>query len=178
MPLIPETYLVPTPSTDGISYTIPSPHVPNASIQIILPSPSSSADMEDLDSFEVLLKQYQSLAKDSTALEGVIVPPLGGTTVSGAGIGETKTAQGTQRAPDDMRGKVVLINEETGEVVGELDQTLDVEEDKRLASGNQDRPVVLDFGDVVEGYAPRVKVQTIKEEDMDDWLLRGAHNIR
>lgn len=178
MPLIPETYLVPTASSEGISYTIPSPHVPNASVQIILPSPASSADMEDLDSFEVLLKQYQSLAKDSTALSGVVVPPLGGTTVSGAGIGDTKSAQGSTNAPEDMRGKVVLINEETGEVVGELDQTLDVEEDKKLGSGDQARPVVLDFGNVVEGYAPKVTVQTIKEEDMDDWLLRGAHNIR
>ena len=70
------------------------------------------------------------------------------------------------------------MNEDTGEIVGELDQEVDVEADKRLAGDDKNRPVVLDFGNVVEGYAPTVKVQRIQQEDMDDWLLKGAHHIR
>ena len=167
MPLVPETYLTPSSSSEGITYEIPSPHVPDASLHVVLPSPGSSADMEDLDSFEVLLKQYGSLAKDSSALKNVVVPPLG----------SAKPGQ-QALAPENMRGKVVIMNEDTGEIVGELDQEVDVEADKRLAGDDKNRPVVLDFGNVVEGYAPTVKVQRIQQEDMDDWLLKGAHHIR
>jgi len=123
--------------------------------------------MEDLDSFEVLLKQYGSLAKDSSALKGIVVPPLG----------SAKPGQ-QDLAPENMRGKVVLMNEETGEVVGELDQDIDIEADKRLAGEDKNRPDVLDFGNVVEGNAPKVKVQRIQQEDMDDGLLKGAQHKR
>ena len=172
IPLVPETYLVPSTTSEGITYQIPSPHVPNASLQVILPSPGSSADLEDLDSFEVLLKQYGSLAKDSSALKNVVVPPLGSVQSAPPGQGQQALA------PENMRGKVVIMNEETGEIVGELDQDIDVEADKRLAGDDKNRPVVLDFGNVVEGYAPKVTVQRIQQEDMDDWLLKGAHHIR
>jgi hypothetical protein len=168
MPLIPETYLVPSLSTDsGIVYAIPSPHVPGASLELGLPKPASSADMEDVDSFEVLLRQYKSLGAEATALANVTVPPLGG-----------EKAASPAPAPENMRGKVVLVNEDTGEVVGELDQDINVEDEKKLAGDAKNRPVVLDFGNVVEGYAPKVQVQRIREEDMDDWMLRGAHTIR
>ena len=165
MPLIPETYLIPSAASDSISYTIPSPHVPNAFLLIELPKPATAADMEDLDSFEVLLRQYKSLGAEASALSGITVPRLGANTPS-------------TPAPENMRGKVVLVNEDTGEVVGELDQSIDVDEDKRVAGDDKNRPVVLDFGNVVEGYAPKVQIQTVAEEDMDDWVLRGAHHIR
>lgn len=168
MPLVPETYLVPSPSnSNAITYTIPSPDVPQASVELCLPSPTTSADMEDLDSFEVLLRQYKSLGAETTALSNVTVPPVGAAKPSSPAP-----------LPEEMRGKVVLINEDTGEVVGELDQTIDVEDEKKLAGDAKNRPVVLDFGNVVEGYAPKVTVQRIREEDMDDWMLKGAHTIR
>jgi spartin len=47
MPLIPETYLIPSAASDSISYTIPSPHVPNAFLLIELPKPATAADMEE-----------------------------------------------------------------------------------------------------------------------------------
>lgn len=173
MPIVPETYLVPSPSSStGITYTIPSPNVPNASLELCLPVPGSSADIEDLDSFEVLLRQYKSLAADSTALANVTVPSFQDRKT------DTTGSTAPTPLPEDMRGKLVLINEETGEVVGELDQKVDVENENKLAGDAKNRPVVLDFGNVVEGYAPKVTVQRIQQEDMDDWMLKGAHTIR
>ena len=72
----------------------------------------------------------------------------------------------------------MLVNEENGEVVGELDQEFDVEEDKKLAQENRNKPVMLDFGDVVNGFSPSVKIQTVPQDELDDWMLKGAHNIR
>lgn len=81
-------------------------------------------------------------------------------------------------ASQDMRGRLVLINEDSGEVVGELDQKLDIQEDKRIAQGDKDKPVMLDFGGEVDGYAPQVIVKTVPQEEMDDWILKGAHYMR
>ena len=161
MPLIPGQNLVPQVSSDGLVYTITSPHVKNAHVEIGLPSPCSTADLEDLDSFEVLLRQYTCL--ESTALANVVVPPLG-----------------SSRPPmsEELRGRLLLVNEENGEVMGELDHQLDVEEAGKLVLDDKNRPVVFDFGNVVDGYAPKVVVQSVPEDEMGDWMLKSAHHIR
>lgn len=157
MPLIPTQACTPSLNTlEGVSYTFASQTIPDAQIILTLPLPGSTAELEDLDSFEVLLRQYGNLGAEATGLEGVTAPKLN----------------------EEMKGKLVLVNEESGEVVGELDQTLDVVEDKKVGQGSKDKPVILDFGDVVDGYAPKVVVQTVPESEMDDWLLKGAHYLR
>lgn len=157
MPLIPTQRCTPELNTlEGVSYAFESQTIPNASIVLTLPIPASTAELEDLDSLEVLLRQYGCLGAEDTGLQGVEAPQLN----------------------EDMRGKLVLVNEESGEMVGELDQTLLVQEDKKVGMGNSNRPVVLDFGDVVEGYAHGVVVQTVPENEMDDWLLKSAHYLR
>jgi hypothetical protein len=161
MPLLPTQLAHPSRIPDGISYAFDSQTIPEAKISVVLPLPASTADLEDLDSLEILLRQYGSLLPNSTALEGLTAPPLGSAT-----------------AQKDLRGRIVLVDEENGEVVGELDQQLDLEEDKRVAAGGNDQPVMLDFGELVDGYAPKVVVQTVPEEEMDDWILKGAHYMR
>ncbi len=156
MPLIPEQELKPQPSAEGITYSAESPNLSKASLLVVLPTPSSSADMEDLESFEVLLRQYKSLGPEETALANVSPPPLG----------------------EEPRGRFMLVNEENGEVVGELDQNFDVEEDRKLAAEDRNKPVMLNFGELVDGFSPVVKVQTVPQDELDDWMLKGAHNIR
>ncbi|EIW70363.1 hypothetical protein TREMEDRAFT_68017 [Tremella mesenterica DSM 1558] len=198
MPLIPSSPILPSSNVEGIAYILSSQHIPDAALHLIFSSPRSIAEYEDLDSFEILLRQYGSLGEKATALEGVQVGPAGSTSnnlgITGTGsVGlktqgkdednseglRRRTGKGTQgELMDlDMRGKVVLVNEETGEVVGELDHRLDVQEGQGVASGGKDKPVMLDFGDVLDEYAPKVVVQTVPQEEMDDWMLRGAHNI-
>ena len=119
--------------------------------------------MEDLESFEVLLRQYKCLGAEATALSGIDTP-LGG-------------ANAPPMA-DELRGRLMLINEDNGEVVGELDQSLDADDDKMLADQDRNKPVMVDFGNVVDGYAPVVKVQTVPQDELDDWMLLGAHKFR
>jgi spartin len=166
-PLIPTQHWALLPkSLEGISYSFPSQTVPTARIVVTFPLPGSTAELEDLDSLEVLLRQYGCLGAEITALTDIEAPHMGLGT-NGAGP-----------APEDMRGRLVLINEDSGEVVGELDQRLDVVEDKMIAQGSSDKPVMLDFGGQVDGYAPQVVVKTVPEAEMDDWILKGAHYMR
>ena len=156
---------------EGVQYTIPSLKNKSMSLNLMLPKPSSSADLEDLESFEVLLRQYKCLAAEATALEGVEAIPLG----------SSKGSDGTASPvplPQDVRGKLVLVNEDNGEIIGEMDQEMNVEEGQKIAGTDKNRPVVLDFGGEIEGYNHMVTVKTVDEADMDDWMLRGAHNIR
>jgi spartin len=163
MPLMPEQYLYPSEDVSrAITYSLASPTVQNASLQLTLPLPASAADMEDLDSFEVLLRQYGALKPDDTALTNVTAKPLG---TSNAPL------------PEDMRGKVVLINQDNGEVVGELSESIDVETDGKVLNDNKNKPVILDFGNEIAGYAPKVKIQTVPEDELDDWMLKSAHTL-
>ncbi|WVF71404.1 hypothetical protein IAT40_006208 [Kwoniella sp. CBS 6097] len=203
MPLIPTQLLRPSSDTsisstaspgagagkdkEGVAYTAESPHIPGASVLLNLPVPRSQADLEDLDSFEILLRQYGSLGAESTALanfnpasfQTASASPSTSSTarvpaVSGSGTGTASPPL----APEELRGQIVLINEDNGEVVGQFDQRIDMEEDAKLAGEDKNKPVVLDFGHLREGQdALKVKVKAVPEEDLDDWLLRGAHNI-
>lgn len=60
-----------------------------------------------------------------------------------------------------------------------MDQQLELQEDSKIAQESKLNPVILDFGQFREGQeALRVKVKTIPEKDLDDWLLRGANSLR
>ncbi|WWD17229.1 hypothetical protein CI109_101667 [Kwoniella shandongensis] len=171
MALVPGEMLQPQQvDKDGISYIVPSPQVPNASLLITLPLPNSLADMENLESLEVLLRQYRCIGAEVTALTNVAAPSK---SASGA------PASSPPLAPEELRGKLVIINEDNGEIIGEMDQTLDLEEDRKLAGTDKNKPVMLDFGSSVDGSdCLTVKVKTIPQAELaDDALLRGAHNI-
>ncbi|WRT66443.1 uncharacterized protein IL334_003400 [Kwoniella shivajii] len=167
MPIVPNQEMKPTQDKDGLTYSVPSPHIPNAFVYLTLPLPASQADMEDLESFEVLLRQYRALGAESTALAKITAP-----------IQTSAFNTSTALAPEELRGRIVLINEDNGEMVGQLDQTFDVEEDRKLAGEDKNKPVMLDFGHLREGQEVlRVKVKSVPEEYLDDWLLLGAHRV-
>lgn len=148
--------------------------------------PSSQEDVEDYETFEILLKQYGCLPSSqvSRAINGaaaIVAPPLPTASAPGSG---TSTPQGTQ---DQKGGRFVLVDEGTGQVIGELDQRIDVEVGKGVNAGSSasatgdhkvNDPVMVDFGVLDEGWAQKVTVQTIDEQDMNDWMLKGAHYIR
>ncbi|ORX35813.1 hypothetical protein BD324DRAFT_631808 [Kockovaella imperatae] len=170
--LIPKQHLQPLPQpVEGVQYHIPSEKRKDMYLNLMLPKPSSSADLEDLESFEVLLRQYECLGEKATALDGVEAKPLGSSTFSGI------NASSSEPLPEAVRGKLLLVNEDNGEIIGEMDQEMTAEEGANIAATDKSRPVVLDFGGDIQGYSHSVKVKTFKEEDMDDWMLRGAHNL-
>lgn len=174
-------------------FSIPSG---GTSVQLYLPVAASQEDKEDQETLEILLKQYGCLPSSQVSREikgsAAIVgggssvgkaPPQYGSSAPGSG---TTTPTLRRRTTDG--GRFVLVDEDTGQVIGELDNKLDVEVGQGVDAGpvpagqagdhKQNQPVVVDFGVLDEGWAQKVSVQTIEERDMDDWMLKGAHYIR
>jgi spartin len=79
---------------------------------------------------------------------------------------------------EDLRGRFVLMNEEDGEIVGTLDSSVKVHEDRSLAEKGHERdPVVVELpegADTVDGLRDEeVLVRTIPPEERD-WILKVA----
>jgi hypothetical protein len=161
LPLIPSQQMHISRTAGEIGYSIPSNELEGASLLLRFPAPKDGVEIEEIQSLEGLLYQYGCLDRDVSALGGI---------------------PGTEPAdqPADMRGKLVLINEDSGQVLGEIDQSLDIEEDGKVGEdGREKQPVVLDFGAVVHGQmAGEVVVKTVPEDELDDWMLKGAHYLR
>lgn len=177
-------------------FTIPSG---GTVVQLYLPGASSLEDKEDQETLEILLKQYGCLPSSQVSREikgsAAIV---GGGSGDGSIVGKqppqyssapsSGTATPRTRTQPAQGGRFVLVDEDTGQVIGELDNKIDVEVGQGVNAGGapagqpgdhkQNQPVVVDFGVLDEGWAQKVTVQSIEERDMDDWMLKGAHYIR
>lgn len=106
---------------------------------------------EDLDTFDSILAQY-------TEFQG---PQPRVASLSGS------------EKPKDLWGHVVLVDEDNGEVVGELDNKLVIQEDPTLNDkGRENEPVVIEIPEGQDGVrAAFVRAIPPGEQDM---LMRGA----
>ncbi|KAJ9124208.1 hypothetical protein QFC22_001006 [Naganishia vaughanmartiniae] len=215
LPLLPTHKISKSTAANGaIVFTIPSPHSPSGPmLELRLAPIASPEDKEDYETFEILLKQYGCLplsqvsreikgsaaiaSPSSSDLVGMAttpsvsassqrtpppVPPKNGLS-NGPAPG---TASPRARTEAQEGGRFVLVDEETGQVIGELDNRIDVEVGSGVnasrpgtaaGEGKSAEPVVVDFGEMEEGWAQKVTVQTVDEKDLDDWMLKGAHYI-
>ncbi|GHJ88251.1 hypothetical protein NliqN6_4653 [Naganishia liquefaciens] len=190
LPLLPDHKIQKTTQPDGSTvYAIPSPHPRSgagATAKVILPRAVSPEDTEDFETFEVLLKQYGCLPSSqvSRAIKGaaaIVAPSVPPRSAPAAGTSSPRTVQ------DQRGGRFVLVDEGTGQVIGELDNRIDVEVGHGVnaapsasaagGDGKMSEPVVVDFGVLDEGWAEKVTVQNIDEQDMNDWMLKSAHYI-
>lgn len=193
-------------SGKGFTLSIPSDTSPSASVQITFPPGDTSEDEEDLETLQVVLKQYGCLKTDSGLSKEVKSTAVISDDV--AALAPTSSATNTQSNPASnvtgsvpkgkrppppvptrptlpshpSQGRFVLVDESTGTVLGELDQHLSVSEDKKLVEsfgkGGKDQAVEVDFGQLEKGWVTGVTVKTVDPKDMDDWLLKGAHYLR
>jgi spartin len=170
----------------NVVFRVPSPTVTDAFIDIVIPKPATEFDSQDLDTLEILLKQYGSL---------YIPPQFVNREIPGAGLIDSFTSVSTPDSPaggkgpappvpprpgmrhSDSQGRFVLVDETTGQIIGELDQNLSVEEGKQVAGGSANEPVIVDFGPLDQGLAKSITVKTVDEADMNDWMLKGAHYL-
>ena len=79
---------------------------------------------------------------------------------------------------EDLRGRFVLMNEDSGEIIGALDPSVRVHEDPSLGEkGREEDPVVVELPEDADALGELrdldVLVRTIPPEDRD-WMLKGA----
>lgn len=140
---------------------------------LTLPPARDAAQREDLETLEVILAQYAVLQTQ----EDTNIAPLGSPVPGGAAPYAVD--------PDaDLKGRLVLVDEDNGQVVGMLDDQFNVREDAGLhAEGNEKHPVIVEIpeGDDVTlsgaGTPRKVKrevlVHTIPIDDTD-WMSKTA----
>ncbi|KAJ7575134.1 hypothetical protein C8J56DRAFT_459751 [Mycena floridula] len=124
--------------------------------------------LEDIDSFEGILQQYarfEGPTKLGSLLTKSLVPP-------------TKADLAAPGIKDpELKGKLVLVNQDNGEVVGEFsDQKFQVKEDPNLWSkGNEDAPVVIEIQEQEPGNeSPREAFARAVPPEQRDWITTGA----
>lgn len=135
------------------------------------PGDAKSSDIhEDLETFEGILEQYATDFRSPTA--------------------STSTEAPTPAIPDhppptyvsdqkDLRGHLVMINEETGEVIGEVEDRFRIQEDPVMYQrGHENDAVVIEVPDEVglrEGDANALAAfARIVPPDQQDWITKSA----
>ena len=116
------------------------------------PGPHEPHIKEDLDTFDSILRQY-------AGIEGP--QPLG-------------SPAGSEKL-QDLRGHVVLVNEDNGQIVGELNNQVINQEDPALnEKGREKEPVIIEIPEGDDG-AGAAFVVPCGEQDM---LMKGASAVR
>ncbi|BEJ12864.1 hypothetical protein CspHIS471_0300380 [Cutaneotrichosporon sp. HIS471] len=79
---------------------------------------------------------------------------------------------------EDLRGKLVLVDQTTGAVIGEMDHAPKMSETEAADVANQEptRPVMIDFGPIIANTR-EVRVTRIAPEELNGWMLKGADLI-
>ena len=162
-------------------------------LTIPIPSKPDPHRAETVEALDHILAQYAEIDWHTPDGTQQHAPPL-----DRAG---SSTAPPEQPTMEDLRGRLVLMDEQTGEVVGELPNRVNIKEDPALAQDGKGKdgepgPVMLELPpDVYDAYtgagtsvvpyaeksdleeAREIFVRAIPPEDQD-WMTKSATLIR
>jgi spartin len=126
---------------------------------------------EDLETFETIIAQYADFRG----------------TLSSQPPSLAKASAGASDHPQDLRGHLVLINEDSGEVIGQVDtdRKFKIEEDARLGEkGRENEPVVVEIPDRHEGAGSATEEDPLHiyvgmiPPGEENWMTKGATVVR
>ncbi|KAJ7043004.1 hypothetical protein C8F04DRAFT_1073345 [Mycena alexandri] len=131
-------------------------------LTVALPSFPDAHFLEEIEIFESILAQYADLqdplAQDAPTPD--VLPNIYDTTDS-----------------KELRGHLVLVDQDNGEVVGEFDRKFSVQEDPTLSKkGHENDPVIIELPESNEEYdanAMEIFARAIPPEQRD-WITKGA----
>jgi len=138
----------------------------DATLTIVLPTPSNPNLQEDYETLEVIFAQYAVLQ--------TVAPPSGPPPTSAAGFPPPLEPDG------DLKGRLILVDDENGQVIGELSENVQVHEDEAMRSpsnGHEKDPVVVELRDEKEDGKTGVFVHPITVDE-SDFLMRTAGLVR
>ena len=145
---------------------------------IVITFPEAKRDSvfeEDIQIFEGILAQYADLRRSDPAGSAIA---SAAETSRGATTAVAGPSANSPTPPRDLRGQLVLINEDNGEVVGEFDSRIRIQEDPRLHErGHVDDPVVIEVSDERDMGALELFALAVPSEEQD-WMTKSASVIR
>lgn len=169
-----------SPTKDRL-YTFPETQSYAASITVTLARPANPDALRDVETFEALLTQYAAALRGAVLdqHEGLTESPITDypipTTSSGTHSIDRKQAQ-------DLRGRLVLVNQDNGDVVGEFDSKLKVNEDPKLGEkGHENDAVVIEIPDDTSGMSEEHPLQLFASAippEQQNWMTKGATVVR
>jgi spartin len=147
------------------------------------PGPAFLHVLEDMDTFDSILGQYCNLhgapQKSTDSKAGTVAGEPG--FPGGFNLLPSDQKVKVDDADQDLKGRLVLVNQDNGEVVGEFDREFKVKEDPALAvKGNENIPVVLEVPDDAtpsSGRALEVFARLVPA-DQQDWMTKSATLVR
>ncbi|KAF9066403.1 hypothetical protein BDP27DRAFT_1423925 [Rhodocollybia butyracea] len=110
---------------------------------------------EDVDTMEGIFSEYADFRDGSSIQNSIFL---------------------TDDTPQDLRGHLVLVNQDSGEIIGEVDKKISVHEDPALSKGQEDEPVVIEISEDEEewkGKAIEVFARKIPADEQD-WMTKSA----
>jgi spartin len=138
--------------------------------------PATPETEADVELFESILVGYTADVRG--ALDGDVQPQVR----QSATPVDAEAAAWPGKEEEDLRGRFVLMNQDSGEIVGALDRSVRAREDFSLGEkGREKDPVVVELPegantlDEVRDW--EVPVRTVPPEDRD-WMLKGAVFVR
>ena len=156
----------PSSNTYTLPLTGPGAIYGDATLTIVLPTPSDPTLQEDYETLEVIFSQYAVLQ--------TVAPPSEPPPTYAAGTLLPLQYDG------DLKGKLVLVDDENGQVIGELSENIQVHEDEAMKSppkGREKDPVVIEMGDEKEGGRTGMFIHPITVDE-SDFFMRTAGRIR
>jgi len=119
-------------------------------IVVVLYEPDEPYIKEDLETFDGALGEY-------------------------AGFEGLKPFAGSEK-PQDLRGHVLLVNEDNGDIVGEVDHQIVIQEDPTLHDkGREKEPVIIEISEGGGARAAFVHAVSPGEQDI---FTKGASSVR
>jgi spartin len=111
-------------------------------LEVAIPELDTDGLAQDLDTFDHILNQYYAQLPSKGANETAYDV---GAKVDAMEV-PTPALAGEDGDFEDMRGRLVVIDESDGRIIGELDDQLKIREDPTLNHGlSEDDPVILDL---------------------------------
>ncbi|KAI5987527.1 hypothetical protein EDD15DRAFT_2293421 [Pisolithus albus] len=147
-PIDPSTSIKTTSSNDGNSYTFGTADGRTATLLLPTPSQNDKRAIEDQDTFYDIIAQYTDPAQMQVGQGGVETPSY-----------------------ESARGRVFFVDENSGQVVGELDHQFQIKEDPALGLPHAENDLVVI--EIVDENAGEAFARVIPPEERD-WVTNSA----
>lgn len=139
--------------------------------------------LDKLEAFENILEQYVAEYHGPQASSPATGNWSGSSAASPTTIAGQSTRVDLKGGPNkDFRGQLVMVNEDTGEVVGEVEDRFRIREDPVMhQKGHENDPVIIEVGDedpaASDANALEAFARTVPPEQRN-WITSSANVVR